>query len=101
MHVFVSYRHGERVEDLISFLGSSLGRGRVHWDQGRAAAALLGSFRAQVHRWVRRSDVVLVLVGQVWIARAARLAAANDPVRHEMESARERGKCIVLVLLDV
>jgi biotin carboxyl carrier protein len=61
-------------------------------------------FREKIRETVRKSDVLLVIIGQAWLGPlekgTTRIQRANDPVRMEVETAFEYVRPIVPVLVD-
>lgn len=61
-------------------------------------------FRAHIGETLRRTDVVLAVIGAAWLhgqhGGAARIRQEDDPVRMEIETALSRGAPIIPVLVD-
>jgi hypothetical protein len=61
-----------------------------------------GEFAVDAKEMVARSDVLLVLIGNRWAVdgNATRLADPTDLLRHEIETALEKGVRVIPVLVD-
>lgn len=97
--MFVSYRRadGAAADRVIERLHSRFG-GKlvtdVAWLQGGDA------FTPRLEQAVRRSAVVVALIGPAWIGTAARLQDDHDPVRGELEAALSARVPIIPVLIE-
>lgn len=104
--VFISYRRDDSVGHagrLFDRLAASFGRDRVFRDLDTLAAG--EDFVQAVRERVRRSDVLLALIGPLWLRATDtdgrwRLADENDLVRIEIASALQRNTRVIPVLVQ-
>lgn len=104
--VFISYRRsdaGGYAGWLNYSLEPHLGEGNIFRDIVALEAGI--DFMEAIDIAIRQSDVVLCLIGATWVSVASsngtrRLEADQDPVRVEVETALNRRKTIIPVLLE-
>lgn len=101
--IFISYRRDDtsgyagRLHDALT---RALGDDKVRLDVDDFAAG--GEFAVDAKEMVARSDVLLALIGKRWAEgpNATRLADPADLLRHEIETALEKGVRVIPVLVD-
>jgi len=107
LRIFVSYRRADArgYAGWLSYcLEEKYGRDSVFRDVDSLEPGV--PFMEAIEKWIRRSDVVLCLIGDQWAtitgsSGTRRLDDADDPVRAEVATALERkGKTTIPVLLE-
>lgn len=107
IEIFVSYRRADArgYAGWLSYcLEEKYGRDSVFRDVDSLEPGV--PFMEAIEKWIRRSDVVLCLIGDQWATITdssgnRRLDDADDPVRAEVATALERkGKTTIPVLLE-
>jgi hypothetical protein len=106
LQVFISYRRDDArayAGWLAYCLEESFGQENVFIDVDRIDPGV--DFMVAIEKAIRRSDVVLPLIGPSWLTLtgsdgARRIDAPDDPVRHEIEVALGLKRRLIPVLFD-